>query len=75
MDMTHPLAQHYDRYSFTATASFVTYTCSSDYEIMQLPNTGGTLCVPDNTQVQGIATAFEGKVFNPNLLIRHKGSQ
>ena len=29
----------------------------------------------DNPQVYGIATAFEGKVFNPNLLIQHKGSQ
>ena len=29
----------------------------------------------DNPQVQGIATVFEGRVFNPNLLIRHKGSQ
>ena len=39
MDMTHPLAQHCDCYSFIATAFFMTYTCSSDYEIMQLPNT------------------------------------
>ena len=29
----------------------------------------------DNPQVQGITTTFEGRVFNPNLLIRHKGSQ
>ena len=29
----------------------------------------------DNPQVWGIATAFKGRVFNPNLLIRHKGSQ
>ena len=29
----------------------------------------------DNPQVQGIATIFEGRVFNPNLLIRHKGSK
>ena len=36
-DKTHPLAQHYDRYSFIATAFFITYTCSSDYEIMQIP--------------------------------------
>ena len=48
MDMTHPLAQHYDRVSFIATAFFMTYTSSSDYEIMQLPNTGGTLCVLPN---------------------------
>ena len=33
------------------------------------------LQVCDNPQVQGIATVFEGRVFNPNLLIRHKGSQ
>ena len=26
----------------------MTYTCSYDYEIMQLPNTGGTLCVLPN---------------------------
>ena len=48
MDMTHPLAQHYDRYSFITTTLFMTYTCSSNYEIMQLPNTGGTLCVLPN---------------------------
>ena len=29
----------------------------------------------DNPQVYGIATAFEGRVFDPNLKIRHKGSQ
>ena len=29
----------------------------------------------DNPQVLGIATIFEGRLFNPNLLIRHKGSQ
>ena len=48
MDMTHPLVQHYDRVSFIATAFFMTYTSSSDYEIMQLPNIGGTLCVISN---------------------------
>ena len=48
MDMTHPLAWHYGRYSFIATAVFMTYTCSYDYEIMQLPNTRGTLCVLPN---------------------------
>ena len=48
IDLTHPLAQHDDRYSFIAAAFFMTYTCSSDYEIMQLPNTGGTLCVLPN---------------------------
>ena len=47
MDNTHPLAQHYDRYSFIA-SFFMTYTCSPDYEIMQLPNTGGTPCVLSN---------------------------
>ena len=29
----------------------------------------------DNPQVLGIVTVFEGRVFNPNLYIRHKGSQ
>ena len=48
MDKTHSLAYHYDRYSFIATTFFMTYTCSSDYEIMQLPNTGGTPCVLSN---------------------------
>ena len=48
MDMTHPLAKHYDGYSFIATTFFMTYTSSSDYEIMQLPNTGGTPCVLSN---------------------------
>ena len=33
MDMTHPLAWHYERVSFIATAFFMTYTSSSDYEI------------------------------------------
>ena len=50
MDMTHPLAYHYDRYSFIATALSMTYTCSSDYEIMQVPDTGGTLCVLPNVR-------------------------
>ena len=45
MDKTRPLSYHYDHYSFIATAFFMTYTCSVDYEIMQLPNTGGTPCV------------------------------
>ena len=48
MDKTHSLAYHYDRYSFIATAFFMTYTCSSDYEIMKLPNIGGTLSVLSN---------------------------
>ena len=29
----------------------------------------------DNPQVYGIATVFEGRVFNPNLLIQHKGTK
>jgi len=33
---------------FIAIAFFMTYTCSYDYEIMQLPFTGGTLCVLPN---------------------------
>ena len=54
MDKTHPLAQHPDRYSLIATAFFMTYTYSSDYDIMQLPNTGGTPCVLSNgTTLQG----------------------
>ena len=48
MDKTHLLAYHYEHYSFIATTIFMTYTCSSDYEIMQLPNTGGTPCVLSN---------------------------
>ena len=48
MHMTHPLALHYDRVSFIAIAFFMTYTSSSDYEIMQIPNTGGTLCMLPN---------------------------
>ena len=48
MDKTLSLAQHYDRYSFIATAFFMTYTCSSDYDVMQLPNTEGTPCVLSN---------------------------
>ena len=53
MDKTHPLAQHYDRYSFIATTFFMTYTRSSDYEIMQLPNTGRTTCVLSNVTTMG----------------------
>ena len=48
MDKTHSLAKHYDHYSFIAIAFFMTYTCSSDYENMQLPNTKGTPCVLPN---------------------------
>ena len=39
---------HYDHHSFIATAFFMTYTYSFDYEIMQLPNTRGTLSVLSN---------------------------
>ena len=35
-------------FSFIAIAFFMTYTYSSDYEIMYLPNTGGTLSVLSN---------------------------
>ena len=38
-------------FSFTTIAFFMTYTCSYDYEIMQLPNTGGTPCVLSNVTV------------------------
>ena len=47
IDLTHPVSLALDRL-FTAIAFFMTYTCSYDYEIMQLPNTGGTLCVLPN---------------------------
>ena len=30
----------------------MTYTCSYDYEIMQLPNTGGKLCVLPNVTME-----------------------
>ena len=52
MDKTHPLASHYDRL-VVAIAFFMTYTCSYDYEIMQLPNTGGTPCVLSNVTITG----------------------
>ena len=45
--MTHSVSLALDRL-FTAIAFFMTYTCSYDYEIMQLPNTGVTLCVLPN---------------------------
>ena len=48
IDLSHSVSLVYDRYSFIATAFFMTYTCSYDYEIMQLPNTGGTLSVISN---------------------------
>ena len=47
IDLTHSVSLALDRL-FTAIAFFMTYTCSYDYEIMQLPNTGGTLCVLPN---------------------------
>ena len=47
MDLTHSVSLALDRL-FTAIAFFMTYTCSYDYEIMQLPITGGTLCVLPN---------------------------
>ena len=53
MDKTHPLAKQYDRLVFSAIAFFMTYTCSYDYEIMQLPDTGGTPCVLSNVTTQG----------------------
>ena len=31
--------------TYVVTSFFMTYTCSYYYEIMQLPNTGGTPCV------------------------------
>ena len=37
-------------FKFIAIASFMTYTCSYDYEIMQLSNTGGTPCVLQTSQ-------------------------
>ena len=37
---------------FIAIDVFMTYTCSCDYEIMQLPNTGGTLSVLSNVTKQ-----------------------
>ena len=59
MDMTHPLAYHYDRVSFISTAFFMTYTSSSYYEIMQLPNTGGTLCVLPNVTTKDYKGALK----------------
>ena len=41
IDMTHPLG-------FIAIAFFMIYIYSLNYEIMQLPNTEGTLCVLSN---------------------------
>ena len=47
IDLTHSVSLALDRL-FTAIAFFMTYTCSYDFEIMQLPFTGGTLCVLPN---------------------------
>ena len=47
IDLTHSVSLALDLL-FTAIAFFMTYTCSYDYEIMQLPNTGGTLSVLSN---------------------------
>ena len=48
IDLTHSVSLALDRFSITAIAFFMTYTCSYDYEIMRLPNTGGTLSVLSN---------------------------
>ena len=47
IDLTHSVSLALDRL-VVAIAFFMTYTCSYDYEIMQLPFTGGTLCVLPN---------------------------
>ena len=47
IDLTHSVTLALDRL-FIAIAFFMTYTCSYEYEIMQLPNTGGTLSVLPN---------------------------
>ena len=47
IDLTHSVSLALDRL-LTAIAFFMTYACSYDYEIMQLPNTGGTLSVLSN---------------------------
>ena len=49
IDLTHFVSLALDRL-FTTIAFFMTYTCSYDYEIMQLPNTGRTLCVYQTSQ-------------------------
>ena len=54
MDMTHPLAYHYDRVSFIATAFFMTYTCSLDYEIYATPEyRRNTLCATKRHNIKG----------------------
>ena len=47
IDLTHSVSFALD-HPVCCFAFFMTYTCSYDYEIMQLPFTGGTLCVPPN---------------------------
>ena len=47
MDKTHPLVSILI-VLFIAIAFLMSNTYSFDYEIMQLPNTGGTLCVLSN---------------------------
>ena len=47
IDLTHSVSLALDRL-VVAIAFLTTYTYSYDYEIMQLPNTGGTLCVLSN---------------------------
>src|SRR3989337_2788535 len=44
MEKTHPLALHMI-VQFIATAFLMSNTCSFDHEIMQLPDSGGMLCV------------------------------
>src|SRR5215216_159502 len=42
----------YRSFSFIATAFVMSNTCSSDYEIMQLPDIGGMPCVLSNITTQ-----------------------
>ena len=51
MDKTHPLAQHMI-VQFIAIAFLMSNTYSFDYEIMQLPDTGGIPCVLSNVTTQ-----------------------
>ena len=51
IDLTHSVSLALDRL-VCPIAFFMTYTCSYDYEIMQLPFTGGTLCVLPNITTQ-----------------------
>ena len=47
MDKTHPLAYHLI-VQFIAIAFLMSNTYSFDYDIMQLPDTGGIHCVISN---------------------------